>query len=76
MSDPLIKCHRCEKPIAHSTEEGTYHANIITAETELEVAKLKDEFAKKYCVCNGGLASLFTSSQQPPNLDDIERRMK
>lgn len=76
MTQHPLKCHRCEKPIADAPEESAAYAAIAAAETDLEEAKLKEEFAKKYCVCRPLPSSEFTSSSQPLNLDDIEKRLK
>jgi len=76
MTQLPINCHRCGKPIADAPQESATYEAIATAETDLEEAKLKEQFAKKYCVCCALPSSEFTSSAQPPNLDDIEKPLK
>jgi hypothetical protein len=62
--------------MANVDEESTHIAEVATAKSHSEETELKEAFGKKYCVCPSRLSSEFTSSAQPPNLDDIERRMK
>lgn len=76
MSHDPKKCHRCEKPFADAATEKAHKKALGEAESGAEATKLRKDFAANFCACPPRLSSEFTSSQQPPNLDDIEKRMK
>jgi hypothetical protein len=69
---PII-CRRCRKPIA---DKGIEVQKPDTVDQSPEAQDRYKIFAAKFCVCDRRSSSEFTSSQQPPNLDDIEKRMK
>jgi hypothetical protein len=87
-----IVCTRCLKPFADEGEEVLVLAGkvlVLIPESQKlisteglsadELSSALDHysgFAEKFCVCEKRPRSEFTSSPQPPNLDDIERNMK
>jgi hypothetical protein len=72
---PII-CKRCEKALADSDDEVLNPEDGLIEDSPETRSRYK-EFAKKFCVCDKRRpSSEFTSSAQPPNLDDIEKRMK